>query len=142
MTNDLSLKVTQFVEASPEKVFDAWLDPAMLVRFMITGPGTGVKEADTDPRVGGRYDIMMTNEMGEIPHWGVYRDIDRPNRLEFTWNSPHASEDSIVTLIFESRDRGTFVTLVHEKFPSEGSRDGHTKGWTGILASLAAAFGS
>jgi uncharacterized protein YndB with AHSA1/START domain len=137
MTNDLSLKVTQRVPASPERVFDAWLDPEMISRFMIAGPDAGVKSAETDPRVGGRYAITMTNEMGEVPHWGEYRVIDRPNRLVFTWNSPHATPDSLVTLTFDPIDGETLVTLLHEKFPSEGSREGHAKGWTAILATLA-----
>ena len=135
--NDLALKLTQQVDAAPERVFDAWLNPAMIRRFMLTGPGTRVAKAEADPRVGGRYDIVMTNDMGEVPHWGEYREIDRPRRLVFTWNSPHASEDSLVTLTFEPENSGTLVTLVHEKFPSEGSRDGHSKGWTGILTTLA-----
>ena len=137
MTNDLDLRLTQFVPAAPEKVFDAWLDSGMLARFMLTGPDSGVARAETDPRVGGRYDIVMTNEMGEVPHWGEYRAIERPNRLQFTWNSPHASPDSLVTLDFAAADGGTTVTLVHEHFPSEGSRDGHAKGWAAILATLA-----
>ncbi len=137
MMTDLSLKVTQFVKAAPERVFDAWLNPDMIRKFMLTGPGTGVASASTDPRVGGRYDIVMTNEMGEVPHWGEYREISRPSKLVFTWNSPHAAPDSLVTLTFDAKDGGTQVTLVHETFPSEGSRDGHEKGWTGILATLA-----
>merc|ERR1711916_219036 len=105
---------------------------------MLTGGGSGVKQASTDPRVGGRYDIIMTNEMGEVPHWGEYRVIDRPNRLVFTWNSPHAAPDSLVTLEFESVETGTRLTLIHEKFPSEASCEGHTKGWTAVLGTLAA----
>ena len=108
----------------------------MLTQFMITGPKTGVERAETDPKVGGRYDIIMTNEMGEVPHWGVYKEIDRPNRLVFTWNSPHAAPDSLVTLTFTPVDGETDVTLVHEIFPSEGSRDGHKKGWKAILSVL------
>ena len=138
MMTDLSLKVTKDIPASPERVFDAWLDPEMIRRFMLTGGGSGVKHASTDPKVGGRYDIIMTNEMGEVPHWGEYRVIDRPNRLVFTWNSPHAAPDSLVTLTFEPVGTGTRLTLVHEKFPSEASCEGHTKGWTAILGTLAA----
>lgn len=137
MTTELTLKVARHIPATPERVFDAWLDPETIRKFMITGPEAGVKSAATDPKVGGRYDIVMTNEMGEIPHWGVYREIDRARRLVFTWNSPHAAPDSLVTLTFEPEGDGTMLTLVHEKFLSEGHRDGHEKGWTGILTSLA-----
>lgn len=139
MTDDLTLRLTQHVRAAPETVFDAWLDPALLARFMVTGPQAGVEKVETDARVGGRYDIVMTNEMGSVPHWGEYRTIERPNRLSFTWNSPHASTDSLVTLTFAPADGGTLVTLVHDRFPSEGSRDGHAKGWGAILAMLAKA---
>jgi uncharacterized protein YndB with AHSA1/START domain len=64
MTNDLSLKVSQHVPASPERVFDAWLDPKMISRFMITGPTAGVKSAETDPRIGGRYAIAPGGRLG------------------------------------------------------------------------------
>jgi uncharacterized protein YndB with AHSA1/START domain len=137
MTTDLALKLTRHIPAPPERVFDAWLDPATLKRFMCPGRDNACLKAETDPRVGGRYDIVMSNDMGEVPHWGEYREIDRPNRLVFTWNSPHATPDSIVTLTFAAAGAGTDMTLVHDRFPSEGSRDGHEKGWTAILALLA-----
>jgi uncharacterized protein YndB with AHSA1/START domain len=138
--NDLSLQLTKEISAPPDKVYDAWLDPATLQRFMLTGGGAGVKSVKTDPIVGGRFDIVMTNEMGEVPHWGEYRVLDRPQQIVFTWNSPHASPDSLVTLTFEPTNAGTLLTLVHEKFPSEDSLDGHTNGWTAILATLAETF--
>ncbi|MCP1200377.1 SRPBCC domain-containing protein [Notoacmeibacter sp. MSK16QG-6] len=138
--NDLSLKVVQHVEAAPERVFDAWLDPELLGRFMLTGPDSGVKDVSTDPRVGGQYRIVMTNDMGDVPHTGEYKVIERPRELAFTWNSPHAAPDSLVTLKFEPDGNGTLVTLVHEKFNSEQSRDGHEKGWTAILDTLSKAL--
>lgn len=142
MTTDLALKLTRRIAASPEQLFDAWLDPAMLRRFISPGGGTSTLRAETDPRIGGRYDIVMRNEMGEIPHWGEYREIDRPNRLSFTWNSPHAVPDSIVTLTFRAVGDETEVTLVHDRFPSEASRNGHEGGWTSILAALDATLGA
>lgn len=142
MTTDLALKITRRIAASPERLFDAWLDPAMLKRFISPVPGTSTLRAETDPRPGGRYEIVMQNEMGEIPHWGEYREIDRPNRLSFTWNSPHAEPDSLVTLTFRPVGDETEVTLVHDRFPSEAERSGHERGWTGILDGLAAMVGA
>jgi len=141
MTTDLMLKLTKLIPAAPERVFDAWLDPEQIAKFMITGPGTGIKSAETEAKVGGSYRIVMTNDMGEVPHWGTYREIERPSRLVFTWNSPHASPDSLVTLTFEPEGDGTLLTLTHDKFPSDESREGHNQGWSGILESLAGYFG-
>ncbi len=140
MTTDLSLRLTQHIPAAPARVFDAWLDPEKLMRFMTPMPGATVTRAETDPRVGGRYDIVMTSGDTEIPHWGEYRQIDRPDRLVFTWNSPHAARDSLVTLTFDADGDATLLTLVHDRFPSEGSRDGHEKGWGGILDALSGIF--
>ena len=136
MTSDLSLTLTQHIPSPPERVFDAWLDPKFLARFM----ADEVVKTETDPRVGGRFDIVVKNSKGEVPHWGVYREIDRPNRLVFTWNSPHASPDSLVSIDFRASKGGTDLTLVHDRFPSDAMREGHRKGWTAILAALAEAL--
>lgn len=136
MTVDLALKLTERIPATPERVFDAWLDPAMLSRFM----SREVLKAESDPRVGGRFDIVMKNDMGEVPHWGVYREIDRPNRLAFTWNSPYAEPDSLVTITLKKVGNETELTLIHDRFPSDAAREGHEKGWTAILGALAAAM--
>jgi uncharacterized protein YndB with AHSA1/START domain len=137
MTTDLSLRVTQHVPARPERVFDAWLDPAMIHRFMIASAGQTIGSAQTDPKVGGAYRIVMKTGTGDVPHWGEYREISRPGRLVFTWNSPHGAPGSVVTLTFEPDGQGTMVTLVQDLFVSEGSRDGHIRGWTSILATMA-----
>jgi len=137
MTTDLALKLTRRIAAPPERLFDAWLDPAMLKRFISPGEGVATLRAETDPRPGGRFDIVMHNDMGEIPHWGEYRVIDRPNRLSFTWNSPHATPDSLVTITFRKVGDETELTLVHDRFPSEASRSGHEQGWASILDTLA-----
>ena len=72
----------------------------------------------------------------EIPHEGVYRVIDRPSKLAFTWNSPY-SNDTLVTAEFERvAPRSTRVVLTHERFPATAVMESHREGWTGILAAL------
>ena len=140
MTTDLSLKVTQQISASPERVFDAWLDPQTLTKFITPDPGFAEPDVSNDPRVGGRFDIIMKADR-DLPHWGIYKEIDRPNRLVFTWVSEFSREDSVVTLTFAGKDGGTEVTLVHERFHSEEMRDNHEKGWGAILVRLQGEFG-
>lgn len=45
---DLSLTVSRNISAPAETVFNAWLDPAMLAKFMAPGPGMTVPSADTN----------------------------------------------------------------------------------------------
>lgn len=136
MTDELSLTVSRLIAAPPERVFAAWLDPKMLMRFMTSGEGVSVAHAETDPRVGGRYAIMMKVEDREVPHGGTYLEITPHTRLGFTWESPHAAEGSTITISFSPQDGGTFVTLTQLRFNSEASRDGHGRGWTNILNAL------
>lgn len=134
--SDLTLTVDRQIDAAPETVFDAWLNPEMLMRFMCPGPGMTTPKAACDPRVGGRFDLIMKNGDDEMPHGGVYQVIDRPNRLVFSWESPFSAPGSTVSLTFEPRDGGTHVTLTHVRLASEESRDSHQGGWIAILAKL------
>tara|TARA_R110002124_G_scaffold14825_1_gene65339 strand:- start:1288 stop:1713 length:426 start_codon:yes stop_codon:yes gene_type:complete len=134
---ELSLRVTRTINAPIEAVFNAWLDPAMLVRFMTPGEGVTVPKAETDARVGGRFDIVMTAGEKELPHSGTYLTIDRHSKLVFTWESPYSDAGSTVTLnLAPSAAGGTDVELLHVKFPSEESRNNHEAGWGAILATL------
>lgn len=141
MTTDikeLKLETSRVIAAPREALYDAWLDPAMLARFMRPGENMSVPEATTDPKVGGRFRVVMRAGDNDMPHEGSYVTLDRPNRLEFTWES-HAStiEGSTVSIDFDEVEGGTRVSLTHVRFPTEEIRDNHKGGWTSILAALA-----
>lgn len=136
---DLSTTVSRVIAAPRKRVFDAWLDPEMMARFLRGTPDTTVTRAECDPRVGGRFLVMMQTDR-DLPHEGTYKEISRPDRLVFTWESAHSTvEDSTVTLTFSDVEGGTLVELTQVRFANEGVRDGHTKGWSHILEKLAEA---
>ena len=135
--SELSLEVSKTVNINIEQAFDAWLDPVKLSSIMLPKPGMPNPEVTNSPVVGGEFEILM--DVGEkiIPHNGVYQEIDRPNRLVFTWISPFSIDGSTVTITFEQVEQNqTKVTLNHVKFPSEESRDSHQGGWTNILGAM------
>ncbi len=138
---ELTLELTHHLPHAPERVFDAWLDPEMLAKFMLPGANMSVGQTTTDPRVGGSFLITMIPPEGsqlppEMPHQGTYLEISRATRLQFTWASFNSQEDSTVTLDFAANNGGTDLTLTHIRFPSEESRDNHISGWTNILQTL------
>ncbi|MEO0931200.1 MAG: SRPBCC domain-containing protein [Pseudomonadota bacterium] len=137
---DLTLTTERTINASQKAVFDAWLDPEMLARFMMPGPDMSVPVARTDAKVGGGFEIVMRAGDTDIPHHGTYKEISPHDRLVFTWFGPSPAEDSTVTLTFDAIDGGTHVTLRHDRFIDEQRRDDHKKGWTSILAALDTAF--
>ncbi|WP_275782693.1 SRPBCC family protein [Pararhizobium gei] len=139
MMNGLELTVRRTIAAPRETVFNAWLSPDQLAKFM--GPpsgGAAPARVATDPVKGGRFSIVMITPDKEIPHAGTYLEIDPYSRLSFTWESPFSLSDSVVTIDFVEREAGTTeLTLKHVKFRSEEARDGHEKGWTAIIGNLA-----
>ena len=131
-----SVVIERLIPAPPRVVFDAWLDPEALQRFMCGGPGVHVTKVECDPRVGGRFLIVMNVEGHDISHRGEYREIERYTRLAFTWLSPYAGEGSRVTLQFAETENGeTRLTLEHVGL-AESERSKHHAGWSHILTEL------
>ena len=134
--------VERLVPAPPRMVFEAWLDPEALRRFICPAPGTRVTHAECDPRVGGKFLIVMNVGGQDLPHRGEYLEIERYTRLVFTWLSAHAGEGSRVTLHFaESPGGQTKVSLEHVGLADAEVRARHRDGWSNILAELTALDG-
>jgi len=95
--------------------------------------------ADVDLRVGGRYRIVMREASAEQHRvGGIYREIVPNAKLVFTWAWGSTPErERLVTLRFEAAEGGTRLTLTHEQFADEPTRDRHNQGWNGCLDSLA-----
>lgn len=136
-TPGLALETSCFVNATPEQVFDAWTTPAELMKWW--GPnGVRCREAVVDLRVGGQYRIR--NELPDRSTlWisGEYERIDVPRLLTFSWRIEDGADDERVTVRFVPEDRGTRVTVRHERIGSRALRDQHLAGWDGCLAGLA-----
>lgn len=136
--NDLSLQVSKTINAPIERVFDAWLDPAMLAQFILPMPGMTPPQVENDPVEGGRFTIIMQVGEDKIPHSGSYLTVDRPNHLVFSWESPFSVDGSQVSLQFSAESAGTTrVELTHVKFADEEARANHEGGWGNILDALA-----
>jgi len=128
--------VSREIAAPAEQLFDAWLDPESLADWMRPGD-TERSTVSVDARIGGAFEILMHTPDRTIPHRGTYREISRPRRLVFTWNSPYAGEtDSLVTVDFRPTHGATEVVITHEGLPSEEMVKAHTGGWSDILEIL------
>jgi uncharacterized protein YndB with AHSA1/START domain len=137
--SDAAVVVRRTIAAPADILFDAWLDPIALASWM--RPGTvRSTTATVDARVGGRYEIIMTGEAEVFPHHGVYRAIDRPRRLVFTWLSPHTEHrETLVTVDFIPQGERTEVVVTHEQLPAS-ALPAHSRGWTGALERLSGCY--
>ncbi len=134
---DLTVNVTKIIHAPIEKVFEAWLNPETLSQFILPMPGMAKPQTETDAREGGHFTIIMQVGDDKIPHTGKYLEIERFNKLVFTWESPFSTDNSTVTLKFNKlEEHKTNVELTHVRFINEESRSNHEGGWDNILNKL------
>jgi uncharacterized protein YndB with AHSA1/START domain len=137
VNDDYTVTVQREIAAPAEELFDAWLDARSLSTWM-KPLGTSESRVETDPRVGGSFRIDMVGNDSCMLHTGTYREIDRPNRLVFTWTSPGTQDrETVVTVTFKpASDVSTLVEIHQIGLPDEGAQKGHTAGWTDILSKL------
>lgn len=134
------VRIVKLVPASPRVVFEAWLDPEALRRFMCPAAGSQVARAEVDARVGGAFLIVMRFGDQDRPHRGEYLELERYRRLAFTWRSAHAGDGSHVVLQLEPVAGGAQTRLTLEQFGLPDDQiTGHEAGWTRILDALDAA---
>jgi hypothetical protein len=57
-------------------------------------------------------------------------------RLHLDWPRTTPERESLVTILFKARGRGTELVFRHERFFDEKARDDHKRGWTGLLEGL------
>jgi uncharacterized protein YndB with AHSA1/START domain len=132
-----TVRVSREIAAPATELFDAWLDPEKLSRWMRPFDTTR-SDVRLDPRVGGEFEIVMHTPKGAVPHTGSYQEITRPRRIVFTWNSPFAGDHgSLVTVDFNARGGGTEIVITHERLPSEEMVQAHSGGWSSILERIA-----
>ena len=138
MTEAIRLEVSRRIAAPPEQVFDAWLDPETVGRWLFATPDGVMERVEIDPRVGGRFEIdeRRGDELAE--HFGEYLEIDRPRRLVFSFAAMRDAGYTRVTVTIVPDGDGSLLTLVHEMDPEWADYEQRTReGWTKILAGLA-----
>ncbi|HYN64260.1 MAG TPA: SRPBCC family protein [Candidatus Limnocylindrales bacterium] len=111
-----TVRVSHRFSASPERVFNAWLDPATASRWLFATPSGLNVRAEIDARVGGRFTIVDRREGEDIEHTGEYLEIDRPRRLVFSFAVPKYSQQftRVCIDIVPVDGGGCELTLTHE----------------------------
>jgi uncharacterized protein YndB with AHSA1/START domain len=138
----VEVRVSQRFDASPERVFDAWLDPAMASAWLFATASRPVARVEIDARVGGSFRFVDWRGGHEVEHAGEYLEIVPPRRLVFTLameNSPRVV--TRVTAEIVELDAGCELTLVHRNVPPDHAT--RTEGrWTGMLYGLGTKLGT
>ncbi len=131
-------RVTRRFSASPERVFDTWLDPEKVRHWFAPELGEMVR-VEIDARVGGSFSFMQRRDGEDVDHVGEYLEIDRPRRLVFTWGvPPEPSDSSRVIIDIAPLEPGCELTLTHEMHPDWADYVDRTEAaWARMLDAMA-----
>jgi uncharacterized protein YndB with AHSA1/START domain len=121
---------TLVIDASPETVWEFLVDPEKLMRWK------GIN-ADLETQPGGIFRCEVIP--GHIAR-GEYIEIDKPNKLVFTWGWD-GSEDvppgsSTIEIELASDGDGTSLRFVHKDLPNAEAIASHAHGWDHYLPRL------
>lgn len=120
--SSLTVQVTRYFEASPERVFDAWLDLQKAGKWLFATPSGQMVRVEIDARAGGSFLFVDRRDGEDVEHAGEYIE-----------------ESTRVSIDIVPEGTGRRLTLTHKNvLPDYASRT--QAGWTGILDKLAAAI--
>jgi uncharacterized protein YndB with AHSA1/START domain len=142
---ETTLRLERLVPSPPETLFALWIEPAHLLKWWAPeGYEPAVDILDTRP--GGRWRMSLRRpDGGAMATSGVYRIVEPPRRLAFTWAWEDASgargHETEVTVNFEPAPGGTRLVLVQQLFETHQARDNHDRGWLASFDRIARIVG-
>src|SRR5215213_5319195 len=145
MRNKPPVRLERRFTASPERVFDAWLDPDLVGSWMLgaTPAELALVRLTSDRQVGGSFSYLIRRHGTQIEYVGRYLQMKRPYRLVFTWGIAGVSEDqSRVIMDLLPAGAGCDLTLTHELSSAWTDDTAQTEGgWITRLEALATVLG-
>src|SRR5215470_4344720 len=131
-----SVQVTRSFNASPEQLFQAWVNPDLLRQWL-------APKVETDARVGGHFRLVVTKPEGTHVVTGEYREFVPSQHIMMSWvyEGPMGSADkmeALLTIDFHKRGSNTEIELHHDHLTNPAYRETIQRGaWTKALDELA-----
>jgi uncharacterized protein YndB with AHSA1/START domain len=133
----IEIRVAQRYGAPAQRVFDAWVDPAIAGRWLFATASRPVDNVAINARAGGTFRFESRCRGENVVQAGRYLEFVRPRRLAFTLAArPRSSDLTRVRVDILPEAAGCRIELVHEGvLRDEAPRiEGR---WSGMLYGLA-----
>ena len=133
--SDRVIELSTEIEAPPDAVFRALVEPEELVRWFPS-------RADSDPRPGGSFTYRFDFGDPEKDHVseGRYRDVVAGELVSYPWKAPQGPTE--VEFRLRPANGGTELRLAHSGWGEGGewdeSMENHRQGWSFFLGNLKA----
>lgn len=121
---DRHILVTRRFAASPEAVYRAHTDPALIQKWLLGPDGWTMPSCEIDARPGGSFRYEWSNGQGASFHiTGEFEALERPGRIVHVERMflPERTPDNHVETRFEPDGAGTLMTM-RMTLPDEATR--------------------
>lgn len=141
--------VSKIIEASPQTLYQAFMDKSSLVKWLPPEGMTG-EISLFEPVVGGKFQITLTYEDENASQGKTTENTDTvegnfielvPNKKiveagVFDSDDPTFAENMVMTWYFEEVVQGTKVIIVAENVPEDINKEDHLDGLNSTLENL------
>jgi uncharacterized protein YndB with AHSA1/START domain len=133
-----TLSLERTFQAPADAVFDAWTSEEVMRRWFYGQPDWEAPVAEVDLRVGGAVRVVMRDPKTGADHGGggLYTEVERPNRLAFTWSWDDDDRETQIEIDFEEAGGATTIRFTHSNLRDERSARNHEQGWTTCFDNL------
>lgn len=134
---EATLVITRRLGAPVADVFAAWTHAEILAKWFAPEE-LEVADIECNAVEGGAFRVVMESADGErYAASGTYMEVIPNRRIVQTWQWLGSDAPTQLTVEFAALDGDhTELTLTHEKFRTEETRDSHHEGWTSCLRRL------
>jgi uncharacterized protein YndB with AHSA1/START domain len=111
----VEVRVVQHYGAAAERVFDAWVNPALAGRWLFATASRPVPLVTIDAHAGGAFRFENRHRGEDVVQTGCYLELVRPRRLIFTLAARSRSSELARVRVDISPDAaGCRLELAHE----------------------------
>ncbi len=136
-TTDDTLVIIREFTAAQDLVFDVLTKAEHLAKWQVPS-NMEINLVETDFVKGGKYKISMHSpDKGfDFELFGVYEEIDPPNKVVFTQNVPGAEPMSTITITLNQDGDKTQMVFKQSGIASKQMRDHGLNGWAPVFDRL------
>lgn len=141
-TKTNTLNISRVIKAPPERVYNAFLDPDALCKWIPPNGYTG-HVYHMDAKEGGTYRMSFSSLDGKDTHYfgGTYKELKPHHRIRYTdrfeTDHPDMQGEIMVTITLEEVPEGTRLTILQEGLPALIPVEDAQTGWGQSLENLA-----
>jgi uncharacterized protein YndB with AHSA1/START domain len=140
MNNEItqdSIFIETTIHAPIEKVWQAWTESSVIMKWFGSDPKGKVHSARLDVRPGGSFEVMFQDaDQTEHTCFGNYKEVENLSKLSFTWHwKSEPSVESFIVLLLIKQGISTKMQFEHINVGT-GSKHNYIQGWQSTFLKL------